>query len=111
MARPDEFRFEGQQIEFVNAVTHHGLTLPATRRTLSRHIEERVVEARIDTKGVFRGGAKGAMAPSKKFEFILSKLRFRNRSAIFFEKPQGTTFRTKIWPPPKNNPGYAPAPV
>ena len=51
-------------------------------------------------KAVSRGG--GALALLKEFEFILSKLRFRDRSAIFVRKPKGTTFRRKI-------PGYTPA--
>ena len=58
-----------------------------------------------------RGGAKGAMAPPKKFEFILSKLRFRDGSAIFVEKPKDTTFEKKFGPPPKKNSVHAPAPI
>ena len=48
------------------------------------------------------------MAPPKKFEFILSKSRFWDSSAIFVEKPKGTTFEKKFGPPQKKNPVYAP---
>ena len=54
-----------------------------------------------EDQGRAQRGAKGAMAPPKKFEFILSKLRFRDGSAIFVEKPKGTTFGKKFGPPQK----------
>ena len=47
LAKSDKFRLEGQQIQFVNTFTYLGLTLSATRRTFTRHIEERVVKTRV----------------------------------------------------------------
>ena len=49
---------------------------------------------------VSREGGKRAKAPFQETGFILSKLRFRDRSAILVENPEVTIFEGKFGPPP-----------
>ena len=97
-----------------NAVTYKiGQWSEFSRKTSLAEIRAQINTARdtfvesVESKGVRRGGAKGAMPPPDEFDFILSKSRFRDRSSSFVENPKGTTFGKKIWPPLKQNPAYA----